>query len=144
MRVITYGTFDTLHFGHFELLRRASEMGSQLFVGVSTDEFNKTKGKDSCFPYLVRKKWIESLRFVDCVIPETSWVQKELDIKRLNIDVFVMGDDWEGHFDHLPCHVVYVPRTPNISSTLMKSAIANNVDQFARAMLPDSQKRASV
>lgn len=136
MKVITYGTFDTLHFGHFELLRRAKALGNELIVGVSTDEFNKTKGKESCFPYLIRKSWVESLKFVDHVIPESSWLQKERDIKQLKVDLMVMGDDWKGKFDHLPCRIIYLPRTPQISSTLIKGAMQNCLEEYIAELLP--------
>jgi glycerol-3-phosphate cytidylyltransferase len=118
--VITYGTFDTFHYGHMELLRRASALGNFLIVGVSTDEFNTNKGKSSRFCYEKRKEWVESIRFVDLVIPECSWGQKETDIYKHNVDVFTIGEDWAGKFNSLPCKVVYLPRTSNISSTAIK------------------------
>ena len=123
-KVITYGTFDLLHYGHIELLRRAKELGDYLIVAVSTDEFNALKGKQSFFAFEDRIRVIEAVTYVDEVIPETCWEQKEIDIKTLGVDVFVMGDDWKGKFDNLPCEVVYLPRTPNISSTLIKQEVA--------------------
>ena len=123
-KVITYGTFDLLHYGHIELLRRAKELGDYLIVAVSTDEFNALKGKQSFFAFEDRIRVIEAVTYVDEVIPETCWEQKEKDIKTLGVDVFVMGDDWKGKFDNLPCEVVYLPRTPNISSTLIKQEVA--------------------
>lgn len=125
IRVITYGTFDTIHYGHIELLRRAKEMGDYLIVGLSTDEFNKEKGKESLFPYHKRKEWLESIKYVDKVIPEESWTQKDYDIMKYNIDVFTIGSDWEGEFDHLDTLVKYIPRTDGISTTDIK-ALNNN------------------
>jgi glycerol-3-phosphate cytidylyltransferase len=121
-RVITYGTFDLFHYGHLELLRRAKEMGDYLLVGLSTDNFNAGKGKQSHFSYAERKSMLEAIRFVDEVIPESNWGQKEKDITDRKIDVFVMGDDWEGKFDELNdlCKVWYLQRTPNISSSAIK------------------------
>lgn len=118
MWVITYGTFDTFHYGHLNLLRRASEYGD-LTVALSTDEFNKIKGKASFHSYEERKANLEMLKCVKEVIPETDWEQKKKDVKRY--DIMVMGDDWEGKFDEYNC--VYLKRTPNISSTIIKNAI---------------------
>lgn len=122
-RVITYGTFDLLHYGHINLLRRAKMMGDYLIVGLSTDEFNEKKGKKSYFNYEKRKQLLESIRFVDLVIPEETWEQKRSDIVLYQADVFVMGDDWLGRFDELKdiCRVEYLPRTPEISTTKIKS-----------------------
>jgi glycerol-3-phosphate cytidylyltransferase len=123
-RVITYGTFDLLHYGHVNLLRRAKELGDRLIVGVSTDEFNyNEKGKKCYFTYEQRKMMVEAIRYVDEVIPETGWEQKRKDLHEHDIDVFVMGDDWKGHFDYLAeegVEVVYLPRTPEISTTQIK------------------------
>ena len=122
-RVITYGTFDLLHYGHIELLRRAKSMGDYLVVALSTDEFNwNCKQKKCYFPYEERKRMLEAIRYVDLVIPEENWEQKMTDVDRYNIDVFVIGDDWEGKFDFLKekCEVVYLPRTPEISTTKIK------------------------
>jgi glycerol-3-phosphate cytidylyltransferase len=124
--VITYGTFDILHHGHIELLRRAKEMGDRLIVGLSTDEFNFTKGKKSYYDYSKRKQMLEAIKYVDEVIPENSWNQKEHDIKAHQADIFVMGDDWAGKFDHLnsqDTQVVYLPRTPEISTSAIKGDI---------------------
>lgn len=123
-RVITYGTFDLLHYGHINLLRRAKSLGDYLIVGLSTDEFNwHSKGKKCYFDYEKRKQLLEAVRFVDLVIPENSWEQKIEDVKLYKADVFVMGDDWRGEFDFLKeyCEVVYLPRTPEISSTQIKA-----------------------
>lgn len=125
--VITYGTFDLFHVGHVNLLKRARELGDRLVVAVSTDEFNlQEKNKTTIVPYEHRVKVLESCRYVDLVIPESSWSQKERDIMKYQIDTFVMGDDWEGKFDELKtlCNVVYLPRTKNISSTAIKQAVA--------------------
>jgi glycerol-3-phosphate cytidylyltransferase len=122
-RVLTYGTYDMLHIGHIHLLRRAKELGDHLIVGISTDEFNNLKGKASFHPYRDRKIITEAIKYVDEVIPETNWDQKISDIKNHNVDIFVMGDDWEGKFDFLKeyCEVVYLPRTEGVSTTLLKS-----------------------
>lgn len=127
-RVLTYGTFDLLHIGHINLLKRARELGDELIVGVSTDEFNNLKGKFATYNYDERKTIVESLRFVDIVIPENSWEQKIDDIKKYNIDIFVMGDDWKGKFDELNkyCNIVYLPRTENISTSETKLSIKNS------------------
>ncbi len=125
-RVITYGTFDLLHYGHINLLRRAKELGDYLIVALSTDEFNwNEKRKKSFFNYEQRKKLLESIRYVDLVIPEESWDQKRQDVKEYHIDTFVIGDDWKGKFDFLSdlCEVVYLPRTPEISTTQIKDAL---------------------
>jgi glycerol-3-phosphate cytidylyltransferase len=124
-KVITYGTFDLLHRGHINLLRRAREMGEFLVVGLSSDEFNKVKGKKSFYSYEERKLVLEAVRHVDLVIPEHNWEQKEGDIRRHGIDVFVMGDDWQGKFDHLAgiCQVVYLPRTEGVSTTQTKAML---------------------
>lgn len=122
-RVITYGTFDLLHYGHINLLKRAKSKGDYLVVVLSTDEFNLNEKQKVCyFNYEKRKALLEAIRYVDLVIPETCWEQKESDIETYNIDTFVMGDDWKGKFDFLreKCEVVYVPRTPDISTTQIK------------------------
>jgi len=121
--VITYGTFDTFHYGHLELLRRAKELGDYLIVAISTDEFNSTKGKASRFDYATRKEWVSAIKYVDLIIPEKSWDQKVTDVTNYNIDVLVMGDDWKSKFDFVPCKTIYLTRTPEISSTVIKSAI---------------------
>lgn len=122
-RVITYGTFDLLHYGHINLLRRAKAQGDYLIVALSTDEFNwKEKQKRCYFSYEERKMLLEAIRYVDLVIPERSWEQKRTDIHEYHVDTFVMGDDWEGKFDFLKeyCEVVYLPRTEGISTTKIK------------------------
>lgn len=125
-RIITYGTYDLLHVGHINLLRRARELGDYLVVGLSTDEFNTLKHKTSYHSYEDRKIILESIRYVDQVIPECNWEQKTEDIKKWKIDTFVMGDDWKGKFDFLKddCEVIYLPRTENISTTKIKEDLA--------------------
>lgn len=124
-RVITYGTYDLLHYGHIELLRRAREMGDYLIVALSTDEFNQVKNKKSYYDYNQRKMMLESIRYVDLVIPEDGWGQKEIDVERFDVDVFVMGHDWEGEFDFLKdkCEVIYLNRTEGISTTKIKQEL---------------------
>lgn len=122
-KVITYGTFDLLHYGHINLLQRAKAQGDYLIVALSTDEFNwNCKQKKCYFSYEDRKKMLEAIRYVDLVIPEENWDQKVTDVKEFKVDTFVMGDDWEGKFDFLKdsCEVVYLPRTPEISTTQIK------------------------
>lgn len=125
-KVITYGTFDLLHYGHIELLRRAKALGDYLVVALSTDEFNNIKGKKSHLDYDARKEMLGAIKYVDAIIPEGNWGQKQHDIKENGIDIFVMGNDWEGHFDELKshCEVVYLERTPKISSTLLREHIS--------------------
>ncbi|MBR3300960.1 MAG: glycerol-3-phosphate cytidylyltransferase [Clostridia bacterium] len=124
-RVITYGTFDLLHYGHINLLRRAKMFGDYLIVALSTDEFNEhKKGKKTYFSYEQRKSLLESIRYVDLVIPEDDWEQKKTDMHEYHVDTFVMGDDWKGKFDYLAeegVEVIYLARTPEISTTKIKS-----------------------
>lgn len=124
-KVITYGTFDLLHYGHINLLKRAKEFGDYLIVALSTDEFNLQKGKKCYFSFEERKKLVEAIRYVDLVIPEKSWEQKVSDVKEFKIDIFVIGDDWKGKFDFLKkyCEVIYLPRTPEISTTKIKEEL---------------------
>ena len=125
IRVITYGTYDLLHYGHINLLRRARELGDYLIVGLSSDEFNHDeKGKECYFSFEQRKTMLEAVRFVDQVIPESCWEQKRSDIQEYDVDIFVMGDDWKGQFDYLEeegVKVVYLERTPEISTTQIKT-----------------------
>lgn len=128
-RVITYGTFDLLHYGHINLLKRARLQGDYLVVALSTDEFNlNDKNKKCYFSFEKRKTLLEAIRYVDLVIPEHNWEQKRSDIELYHIDEFVIGDDWLGKFDFLKpsCEVVYLPRTPEISTTKIKSDINTN------------------
>ena len=124
-RIITYGTFDLLHYGHINLLRRAKALGDYLVVALSTDEFNWNMKQKKCyFSYEQRKELLEAIRYVDLVIPEENWEQKVSDVKEYHIDTFVIGDDWAGKFDFLKeqgVEVVYLPRTPEISTTQIKN-----------------------
>lgn len=124
-RILTYGTYDLLHYGHINLLRRAKDLGDYLIVGISTDKFNNLKGKKSYFSYEKRKYMLKSVKYVDEVIEENDWEQKIHDIKKYNIDVLVMGDDWIGKFDYLKeyCEVIYLPRTSDISTTQIKQTL---------------------
>lgn len=125
-KVITYGTYDLLHWGHINLLRRARELGDYLIVVLSTDEFNWNEKQKKCFfTYEKRKMMLEAIRYVDEVIPENNWEQKRSDVKDNGVSVFVMGDDWKGKFDFLSdlCEVVYLPRTPDISTTQIKKEL---------------------
>ena len=127
-RVITYGTYDLLHYGHINLLRRAKQLGDYLIVCLSTDEFNSIeKKKTTYFSYDERKQLLEAIRYVDLVIPEVSWEQKLTDIDLYHVDIFVIGDDWEGKFDFLKekCEVIYLPRTEEISTTKIKNDFKN-------------------
>ncbi|PGY13292.1 glycerol-3-phosphate cytidylyltransferase [Bacillus cereus] len=126
-KVITYGTFDITHYGHINLLRRAKALGDYLIVAVSTDEFNRIKNKQSYYSFEQRKYMVEAIRYVDEVIPENGWLQKVEDIKKYNIDTFVMGNDWEGEFNFLEeyCEVVYLDRTQGISTTKIKMELGN-------------------
>ena len=120
--VLTYGTFDLLHVGHIRLLQRARSLGDYLIVGLSTDKFNFIKHKSSFLPYDERKEILESIRYVNKVIPEECWEQKVSDVKDYSVDVFTIGDDWLGEFDFLKehCDVIYLPRTEGISTSLLK------------------------
>lgn len=126
--IITYGTFDMLHPGHINLLRRAKALGDHLIVAVSSDEFNALKGKKSYYTYEERKLLLESIRYVDMVIKEDNWEQKAQDVINYKVDAFVMGDDWKGKFDYLAefCEVIYLPRTEGISTTKIKGDLETN------------------
>lgn len=128
-RVITYGTYDMLHYGHINLLQRAKQYGDYLIVALSTDEFNLGKGKKCYFSYEERKRLLEAVRYVDLVIPEESWEQKRTDVHEYHVDTFVMGDDWAGEFDFLEqegVEVIYLPRTPEISTTQIKADLGHD------------------
>ena len=122
-KVITYGTFDLIHHGHINILRRAKAMGDYLIVALSTDEFNAGKGKEVYYTYEERKQILEAIKYVDEVIPETRWEQKVDDVVKNGVAVFVIGEDWKGKFDFLKpyCEVVYLPRTEGISTTQIKN-----------------------
>ena len=126
-RVLTYGTFDLLHYGHIRLLKRAKALGEYLIVAISTDEFNAVKGKKAYHDYETRKEMLEAVRYVDLVIPENNWDQKRDDVKNYHVDVVVMGSDWKGHekFENLKdlCEVVYLERTEGISTTKIKAEL---------------------
>ncbi len=127
-RIITYGTFDLLHYGHINLLKRAKALGDYLIVALSTDQFNlNSKNKKCYFSYEKRKALLESIRYVDLVIPEENWEQKMSDVDLYKVDTFVIGDDWKGKFDFLKekCEVVYLERTPEISTTQIKKDLEN-------------------
>ena len=127
-RILTYGTFDLLHYGHINLLKRAKALGDYLVVAVSTDDFNEIKGKKAYHNYETRKMMLEAVRYVDLVIPEENWEQKIDDVKKYDIDIVVMGSDWAGsdRFDYLKeyCEVVYLPRTEGISTTQIKNELS--------------------
>ncbi len=127
-RVITYGTYDLLHWGHINLLKRAKDLGDYLIVAISTDAFNKLKGKEAYYCFEQRKMILEAVRYVDEVIPEENWEQKVYDVEKYSVDIFLMGDDWEGEFDFLKekCEVIYLPRTSGISTTKIKNELMQN------------------
>lgn len=136
--VITYGTFDLFHIGHLRLLNRLTSLGDSLVVAVSSDEFNSQKGKKTIIPYDQRAEIVSSIKGVDLVIREDSWEQKRFDIEKYKIDLFVMGDDWVGKFDHLIefTEVLYFPRTQGVSSTELKTIIRDALlrrDDFEKA-----------
>lgn len=123
--ILTYGTFDLFHIGHLNILRRLKAMGDMLIVGVSTDEFNLQKGKKTAIPFQERIEIVENIKYVDIVIPETTWDQKKSDIREYNVSIFAIGDDWTGKFDYLKkyCQVIYIPRTEGISTTQLKNKL---------------------
>lgn len=137
--VLTYGTFDLFHIGHLRILQRAKMLGDHLIVGISTDDFNLKKNKKTVIPYHERAEIISKIEYVDCVLPEACWEQKTDDIIRNNVDVFVMGHDWEGKFDFLSdyCEVIYLPRTKGISTTKIKThlqQVGSNQPLYAQAV----------
>ena len=138
-RILTYGTFDLLHYGHIRLLKRAKELGDYLIVALSTEEFNELKGKKTYHNYETRKEMLEAIRYVDLVIPEENWEQKINDVREFNVDVVVMGSDWAGsdRFEYLNdyCQVIYLDRTDGISTTKIKKDLKlqepkNGLDQI--------------
>ena len=126
-KIITYGTFDLFHIGHLDILRRAKELGDYLIVAISTDTFNDLKGKKCVYPFEHRRDIVNSIKYVDKVIPEENWEQKRIDIQTNKVDIFVMGDDWDGKFDTLDdiCNVVYLKRTTGISTSELKNNFSN-------------------
>ncbi len=150
-RVLTYGTFDLLHYGHIRLLKRAKALGDYLIVALSTEEFNEIKGKKTYHNYETRKEMLEAIRYVDLVIPEENWEQKINDIEKYQVDVVVMGSDWAGSdkFNYLDdyCEMVYLDRTDGISTSKIKSdlklqAPINGVDQIPTSK-DDKKQKAS-
>jgi len=125
--IITYGTFDMFHIGHLKLLQRLKSLGDELIVAISSDEFNRGKGKKVMIPYSQRAEIVENIKCVDKVIPEENWEQKITDVQKYNVDVFAMGNDWEGKFDFLKehCEVLYLDRTKDISTTQLKKSLMN-------------------
>ena len=125
--IITYGTFDMFHIGHLKLLQRLADLGDEVIVAVSTDEFNRLKGKKTLIPFEQRMEIVKNIKCVNKVIAEESWEQKVSDIQKYNIDLFAIGDDWEGKFDFLKeyCEVVYLPRTKSVSTTKLKKSLTN-------------------
>lgn len=145
-RILTYGTFDLLHYGHIRLLQRAKALGDYLIVALSTDEFNALKGKKAYHNYETRKKMLEAIRYVDLVIPEENWEQKIHDVKEYHVDVVVMGSDWAGsdRFDYLNeyCEMIYLERTEGISTSKIKEELKlqepiNGLDQIP---IPEGEK----
>lgn len=143
--VLTYGTFDLFHVGHLNVLRRLSELGDRLIVGVSTDDFNAVKGKKPIVPFEQRIEIVQAIRYVDVAIPEENWEQKRLDIEKYRVDVFGIGEDWRGKFDDLKdkVDVVYLPRTSGISTTEMKRVLSafdeRHVEELKRTLDSISQ-----
>lgn len=126
-KVITYGTYDLLHIGHVNLLKRAKALGDYLIVGLSTDNFNSVKGKEAYHSYSERKELLEAIRYVDLIVEEDSWSDKKNHIEKYDVDIFVMGSDWEGKFDELSeqCEVIYLPRTEGVSTTKIKKDLGS-------------------
>lgn len=142
-RVLTYGTFDLLHYGHINLLKRAKALGDYLIVAVSTDDFNELKGKKAYHNYETRKMMLEAVRYVDLVIPEENWEQKIDDVKKYQADIVVMGSDWAGsdRFDYLKdyCEVVYLPRTEGVSTTKIKKELGLQEPQNGINQIPHTE-----
>lgn len=140
-RILTYGTFDLLHYGHIEILRRAKALGDYLVVGLSTDAFNEQKGKTAYHMYEARKQMLEAIRYVDLVIPEDNWEQKIDDVKNYHIDTVVMGSDWadSDKFSYLKdyCELVYLERTPGVSTTLIKEELSLKTPEKDKNQLPE-------
>lgn len=138
--ILTYGTFDLFHIGHLNLLQRLKDLGSYLVVGVSTDEFNATKGKQTVVRFEDRLRIVQNIKCVDLAIAENHWDQKRGDIEKHGVSVFGMGNDWAGKFDDLRdcCEVVYLPRTADVSSTSMKKLLSvldkTHIDELKQAL----------
>ena len=143
-RVLTYGTFDLLHYGHIRLLKRAKALGDYLIVAVSTDEFNAGKNKKAYHDYRTRKEMLEAIRYVDLVIPEETWEQKIDDVKKYDVDIVVMGGDWKGSdkFDYLKdyCELVFLDRTEGISTSQIKQELNLQPEEDNVNQIPESQK----
>lgn len=139
--VITYGTFDMFHIGHLNLLKRAKGLGDYLIVAVSTDEFNELKGKKTLIPFEQRIEIVKAIRYVDLAISETSWDQKIADIKKYNVDLFVIGEDWKGKFDYLKeyCEVVYLTRTKDISTEQLKKSLVRFLSIYKEDLIEASE-----
>lgn len=144
-RVLTYGTFDLLHYGHIRLLKRAKELGDYLVVALSTDEFNEIKGKKAYHDYETRKKMLEAIRYVDLVIPEENWEQKVSDVQDYKIDVVVMGSDWadSDRFDYLKeyCELTFLPRTEGISTTKIKEDLGLQEPKNNENQIPEPKQK---
>lgn len=140
IKVITYGTYDLLHIGHINLLKRAKALGDYLIVALSTDKFNIIKHKTSFLPYAQRKVILEAIKYIDEIIPEENWEQKIEDVKKHKVDIFVMGDDWKGKFDFLEkyCKVIYLERTKNISTTVLKHKLDGEDGQNSETKLDNT------
>ena len=143
-RILTYGTFDLLHYGHIRLLQRAKALGDYLIVALSTDEFNAEKGKQAYHNYETRKKMLEAIRYVDLVIPEECWEQKISDVQKYDVDIVVMGSDWAGsdRFDYLKeyCELIYLDRTEGISTTKIKKELGLQKPINGINQIPEPQK----
>lgn len=142
-RILTYGTYDLLHYGHIRLLKRAKALGDYLIVGLSTDDFNKIKNKTAYHSYEERKEMLEAIRYVDLVIPEDNWEQKINDVEKYHADVVVMGSDWAGSdkFDYLKdyCEVIYLDRTEGVSTTKIKQDLKLDEPNQEKRVLPEPQ-----
>jgi choline-phosphate cytidylyltransferase/glycerol-3-phosphate cytidylyltransferase len=141
-RILTYGTYDLLHYGHIRLLKRARALGDYLIVAISTDEFNAGKGKKAYHSYETRKEMLEAVRYVDLVIPEDSWEQKVNDVLEYKVDTVVMGGDWAGsnRFEYLKdyCEVVYLGRTEGVSTSRIKEEIGLQPEEDGVDQIPEA------
>lgn len=122
----TTGCFDIFHYGHLNILSKSKELCQKLIVGVSTDELIlKEKGKLPVIPFLERVKIVESIKYVDMVVPQTNKNKQEA-IDKYNIDAISVGDDWKGRYPKTSCPVEYFTYTPNVSSTILKGLLSNS------------------